>query len=237
MLYVRGNRRDYDAWAALGNTGWSYDEILPYFIKSEDNRNPYFAKSKYHGTGGYLTVSEVPYRTPLSAAFLQGGVEMGYEFNDGNGATQTGFMIAQTTTRNGARCSTAKAFLRPVRNRNNLHVSMQSTVQQILIEPTTKRAYGVRFIRNGVIYSVRARKEVVLSAGSIASPQMLMLSGVGHSSHLSRFGIPVLSDLSVGDNLQDHISMPGMVFQIDKPYSMLLSRYLNLPTYLVIMIE
>ena len=95
MLYVRGNRRDYDSWAANGNTGWSYDEVLPYFLKSEDNRNPYLARSKYHGTDGYLTVQEAPYRTPLAAAFIAAGEEMGYKNRDCNGEFQTGFMLPQ----------------------------------------------------------------------------------------------------------------------------------------------
>ena len=95
MLYVRGNRLDYDGWADAGNTGWSYDEVLPYFLKSEDNRNPYLANSTYHASGGYLTVTETAYHTPLVTAFVEGGVEMGYEHRDGNGERQTGFMIAQ----------------------------------------------------------------------------------------------------------------------------------------------
>ena len=232
MLYVRGNKRDYDRWRDLGNTGWSYDEVLPYFIKSEDNRNPYLAKSTYHGTGGYLTVQEPAYKTPLVTAFVSGGVEMGYEHRDGNGEFQTGFMIAQSTTRNGARCSTAKAFLRPVRNRNNLHISMRSFVQQIVIDPTTKKATGVKFERNGVIYNVQATKEVILSGGAINSPQLLMLSGVGPADHLNSLGIPVIKDLRVGDNLQDHIALGGMVFQIDKPYSLIEARYYNVPSFL-----
>ena len=232
MLYVRGNRRDYDAWSNLGNTGWSYDEILPYFIKSEDNRNPYLAKSKYHGTGGYLTVQEPAYRTPLLTAFMEAGVHMGYDNIDGNGETQTGFMIAQSTTRNGARCSTAKAFLRPVRNRRNLDVSMKSAVHKILIDAATKQAYGVKFERAGVIYNVRARKEVILSAGSVGSPQILMLSGVGPADHLNSLGIAAHADLSVGDNLQDHVALGGLVFQIDKPYSFITSRYLSTPSFI-----
>jgi choline dehydrogenase-like flavoprotein len=231
MLYVRGNKKDYDRWSALGNTGWSYDEVLPYFLKSEDNRNPYLAKSPYHGTGGYLTVQEPAYRTPLVTAFVAGGVEMGYDIRDCNGELQTGFMIAQSTTRNGARCSAAKAFLRPVRNRNNLHISMRSFVQQVVIDPTTKQPTGVKFERNGIIYNVKATKEVILSGGAINSPQLLMLSGVGPADHLNSLGIPVIKDLRVGDNLQDHVSLGGMVFQIDKPYSVNDIRYLNLPSF------
>jgi len=127
-----------------------------------------------------------------------------------------GFMVAQGTLRRGARCSTAKAFLRPIRHRNNLHISMNSHVLKIIIDPTTKIATGVQFKKNGVIYNVGATKEVILSAGVVNSPQILMLSGVGRSDHLNSLGIPVLANLSVGDNLQDHISLGGMVFTMDK---------------------
>jgi len=112
MLYVRGNRRDYDNWAKLGNTGWCYDKVLPYFKKSEDNRNPFLKDSSYHGTGGLLTVQEPAFHSPLAAAFVAGGVEMGYEHLDCNGEVQTGFIVSRATVRNGVRCSTAKAFLR-----------------------------------------------------------------------------------------------------------------------------
>lgn len=103
MIYIRGNKRDYDQWEALGNTGWSYEQVLPYFLKSEDNRNPYLARTPYHATGGYLTVQEAPWRTPLSIAFLQAGRELGYQVRDLNGAKQTGFMLAQGTIRRGSR--------------------------------------------------------------------------------------------------------------------------------------
>ena len=124
--------------------------------------------------------------------------------------------MIQATLRRGARCSTAKAFLRPIRNRNNLHISLKSRVLKINIDPETKVTTGVKFEKNGVIYHVGAKKEVVLSAGSVNSPQLLMLSGIGREDHLTELGIPVLSNLSVGDNLQDHIALGGMVFTIDK---------------------
>ncbi|XP_032795568.2 glucose dehydrogenase [FAD, quinone] [Daphnia magna] len=233
MLYVRGNKKDYDDWEALGNTGWSFDNVLPYFIKSEDNRNPYLAaNTQYHGTGGYLTVQEPPFSTPLLKAFIQGGQELGYEHLDCNGAQQTGFMKAQGTIRRGSRCSTAKAFLRPVRDRPNLHISMNSLVHKIIIDPITKQATAVRFEKDGQIYTVEARKEIVLSAGAVNSPQLLMLSGVGPADHLQSFDIPVMADLPVGDNLQDHISLGGMVFTFDKPYSVMDSRYFNIPSIL-----
>ncbi|XP_057381659.1 glucose dehydrogenase [FAD, quinone]-like [Daphnia carinata] len=232
MLYVRGNRRDYDSWAQMGNYGWSYDDVLPYFIKSEDNRNPYLAQSPYHGVGGYLTVQESPYKTPLATAFVEGGVELGYEHQDGNGAYQTGFMISQGTIRRGSRCSTSKAFLRPVRKRKNLHIAMHSHVMQIMIDPETYQAYAVKFARKGKIYVIRATKEIVLSAGSVNTPQLLMLSGVGPAEHLQQLGIPVISDLRVGDNLQDHIAAGGMVFTLEQPVSLVQSRFENLPSIL-----
>lgn len=180
--------------------------MLPYFLKSEDNRNPYLARTPYHGTGGYLTVQEAPWRTPLSIAFLQAGQELGYEIRDINGSNQTGFMITQGTIRRGSRCSTAKAFLRPVKNRSNLHIAMRSQVLRVLFNGD-KRAAGVEMLRDGRQQVIRVRREIVLSAGTINSPQLLMLSGIGPKEHLAEFNIPVISDLRVGDNLQDHVGL------------------------------
>ncbi|KAK4312726.1 hypothetical protein Pmani_015877 [Petrolisthes manimaculis] len=233
MLYVRGNRRDYDQWESLGNPGWGFDHLLYYFKKSEDNRNPYIARNvKYHSTGGYLTVQEAPWRTPLATAFVEAGVEMGYENRDYNAEYQTGFMIPQGTLRRGSRCSTSKAFIRPVRLRPNLHVAMHAFVTKILIDSHNKRAYGVKFVRNGRTQVVLARKEVVVSAGSVNSPQLLMLSGIGPAKQLQPLGIPVLQDLPVGHNLQDHIGTGGLVFLIDRKVSLVQTRYENLPSVL-----
>jgi len=229
MLYVRGNRHDYDHWESLGNPGWGYKNVLRYFKKSEDNRNPYLAPSKYHSRGGYLTVQESPWRTPLSLAFIQAGQEMGYENRDINGELQTGVMITQGTMRRGTRCSTAKAFLRPARLRKNLHVAMKSHAIRILINPFTMRAYGVMFVRNGVRQIVLARREVILSAGAINSPQLLMLSGVGPKDHLAKFGIHALKNLKVGENLQDHVGLGGMTFLINKPVAIVQERFQTIP--------
>ncbi|XP_026668294.1 glucose dehydrogenase [FAD, quinone]-like, partial [Ceratina calcarata] len=218
------SRHDYDNWARLGNVGWSYDEVLPYFLKSEDNRNPYLARTPYHGTDGYLTVQEAPWRTPLSIAFLQAGQELGYETRDINGANQTGFMLPQFTIRRGSRCSTAKAFLRPVRNRENLHIAMQAQALRVLFNGD-KRATGVEILRDGHRQVIRVRREVVLSAGAINSPQLLMLSGIGPAEHLAEFGIPVLSDLRVGDNLQDHVGLGGFTFIVNEPFSIRKDRF------------
>ena len=198
MLYVRGNRGDYDAWSQAGNTGWSYEEVLPYFRKSEDNRNPYLARDRrHHGTGGYLTVQEPPWRTPLAVAFVEAGVEMGYDNRDCNGARQTGFMLPQATIRRGSRCSTAKAFLRQARNRRNLHIALGSHVMKVIIDPTTRQAVGVKLWREGQgVTSVFSRREIILSAGALNTPQLLMLSGIGPANHLASLGIPVIANLT-----------------------------------------
>ncbi|XP_018326630.1 glucose dehydrogenase [FAD, quinone] [Agrilus planipennis] len=227
MIYVRGNKLDYDQWEAQGNPGWSWKDVLPYFLKSEDNRNPYLTRTKYHKAGGYLTVQEAPWRTPLALSFLQAGRELGYEVRDINGEKQTGFMITQGTVRRGSRCSTAKAFLRPVRLRRNLHVAMQAQVHQVMIDSNTKTAFGVKFERNNRMHMVLAKREVILSAGALCSPQLLMLSGVGPREHLASFGIPVLSDLKVGHNLQDHVGLGGLTFIIDDPITFTKDRYQN----------
>lgn len=228
MVYVRGNRRDYDNWEALGNSDWNYETVLKYFIKSEDNRNPFLTKTPYHGSGGLLTVQEAPWRTPLSLAFVKAGTEMGYEYRDVNGAQQTGFMLLQATMRRGTRCSTAKAFIRPVRNRRNLHISMNAQATKILIDKN-KRAYGVEFIKNNQRHRILARKEVVLSAGAINSPQLLMLSGIGPADHLTNHRIPVIADLPVGDNLQDHVGLGGLTFVVNEPVSFTRARFQSIP--------
>lgn len=224
MVYVRGNRLDYDHWEEQGNPGWSYDNVLPYFKKSEDNRNPYLSHGKYHGTGGYLTVQEAPWRTPLSLAFVKAGTEMGYEHRDCNGEQQTGFMLTQATIRRSTRCSTSKAFLRPVRLRKNLDILMRTQTTRILIDKNT-RAYGIEFMKNGKLEKVYTKKEIILSAGAINSPQLLMLSGIGPKEQLQEHGIPLVMDLPVGHNLQDHVGLGGMTFVVDEPVSFTKSRF------------
>ncbi|KAM3963791.1 glucose dehydrogenase [FAD, quinone]-like [Aphomia sociella] len=234
MLYIRGNKRDFDQWESFGNPGWGYEDVLPYFKKSMDQRNPYLARDKrHHATGGYLTVQDAPYNTPIGAAFLQAGEEMGYDIVDVNGAQQTGYAWYQFTIRRGTRCSTAKAFLRPVRLRRNLHIALFSHATKILIDRETKRAYGVEFFRNGKMQVVYAKKEVILSAGAIASPQLLLLSGIGPENHLREVGIEVIHDSpGVGKNLQDHIAVGGIAFRIDYPISLVMNRLVNINTAL-----
>lgn len=224
MVYVRGNRLDYDYWVEQGNPGWGYDEVLKYFKKSEDNRNPYLSHSDYHSTGGYLTVQEAPWRSPLSVAFVKAGTQLGYQQTDINGYNQTGFMLNQATMRRAARCSTSKAFLRPIRLRRNMDIVMHAQTTRILIDKNN-RAYGVEFLKNGKKEFVYAKKEVILSAGSINTPQLLMLSGIGPKEHLIEHNIPLIMDLPVGHNLQDHVGLGGMTFIVNKPVTFTQSRF------------
>ncbi|XP_020812210.1 glucose dehydrogenase [FAD, quinone]-like [Drosophila serrata] len=228
MVYVRGSKNDYNHWASLGNPGWDYDSMLKYFLKSEDVRNPYLAKTPYHETGGYLTVQEAPWRTPLSIAFLQAGMEMGYENRDINGAQQTGFMLTQSTIRRGARCSTGKAFIRPVRARQNLDVLLHAEATRILFDKQ-KRAIGVEYQRGGRKQLVFVRREVIASAGALNTPKLLMLSGVGPAEHLQEHNIPVISDLPVGNNMQDHVGLGGLTFVVDAPLTVTRSRFQTIP--------
>lgn len=232
MIYTRGHRKDYDEFSAAGNTGWSYDEVLPYFIKSENNSIAEYEDSPYHGHNGYLHVERVRYKTELADAFLKGGYELGYKKIDYTEPTQYGFSRIQTTQKYGKRMSAAKAYLKSVKYRRNLHVAINSHVTKVLIDPSTKNAYGVEFIKNYRKRVVFARKEVILSAGAINSPQLLMLSGVGPKEHLMQQGIPVLQDLKVGENLQEHYSFLGLMFLVNKTGVSLQLSKINLGVFL-----
>ncbi|XP_045613609.1 glucose dehydrogenase [FAD, quinone] [Procambarus clarkii] len=231
MLYVRGNKRDYDNWEQQGNTGWGYKDLLPFFKLSEDNIDSY-ADPKFHNTGGFQTVGKAPWTTPLAQAFLEAGSELGYEVRDINTDRQTGFMTPHGFIRRGARCSNAKAFLRPARRRPNLHVALNSLVVKLLISRDDNSTSGVivdQQEKKGV--EVRARREVVVSAGAINTPQLLMLSGIGPAQHLARHGIHVIADLPVGQNLQDHIA-GGVIFSVEEAVSLLSDRLQNFPAVL-----
>lgn len=217
MLYQRGHKRDFNGWAENGNFGWDYDSVLPYFKKSERIGIGKLQHSPYHGSNGYLDVQQAGYRSKVLETFLKSAKEYGYNVNDPNGETLLGFSQSQANTRNGRRWSAAKAFLRTAQHRSNLFISKNSRVTQILINPKTKIAYGVEFIKNRQRYRVFARKEIILSAGPIASPQLLMLSGVGPREHLNELQIPVIQDLRVGFNLQDHSVVNGLDFTVNQP--------------------
>ncbi|XP_050439422.1 glucose dehydrogenase [FAD, quinone]-like isoform X1 [Adelges cooleyi] len=227
MVYTRGVSEDYDNWERLGNHGWSYADVLPYFKKSEDvGKTTPLAASPYHGVGGYLKVQEPTWKTPLGPVFLRAGRELGYQAPvDHNGPQPLGFSYVLANTDRGTRCSASKAFLRPIRKRRNLTVTKKSFVTKVLIDPNTKRAYGVKFVKNKRTVTVFARKEVILSAGALNTPQLLMLSGVGPADHLTEMGIPVIKDLKVGYNLQDHVSMAGLVFLVNQTVTIVESRY------------
>ncbi|XP_063368711.1 glucose dehydrogenase [FAD, quinone]-like [Cydia amplana] len=219
MLYIRGNKRDYDNWEAMGNPGWSYKEVLPYFLKSENMAIPEYKDNPYHSTGGRLTVEYFRYEQPITKKILEAGQELGYNILDVNGEYQTGFTRSHATVREGLRCSAAKAFLRPAAKRPNLHVSVHSLVEKILIDEH-KRAYGVKFVKHGIQKIVKAKREVILSSGAIQSPQLLMLSGIGDAEHLKELGIhPIVNLPGVGQNLQDHVAMGGNSFLFDNPYT------------------
>ncbi|XP_067009423.2 glucose dehydrogenase [FAD, quinone] [Anabrus simplex] len=231
MLYTRGNKEDYDEWERLGNYGWGYQNVFPFFLKSENNRVKEAINSSYHGVGGYLDVQTPPWISSLAEAFLNAGREAGYNIGDPNGEDQLGFSLVQTTMRRGSRLSAARAFLSPIKHRRNLHIAKQVLVTKILIDSTTKRAYGVSYARRGRTYVVKANKEVILSAGTLNSPQLLMLSGVGPKEHLQDHNIPVIQDLKVGFNLQDHVTLPGLAFLVNKSVSIVEGRIVANPMY------
>jgi choline dehydrogenase-like flavoprotein len=200
MIYLRGNRLDYDAWADAGCTGWSYDEVLPYFKRSEDNER---GEDPFHGVGGPLTVAESRSMHPLVDAMLEAAQEAGHERNpDFNGARQEGVGRFQLTQRDGRRLSTADAFLHPVRSRPNLTVVTHAYATRLLFEGS--RAVGVEIARLDETRPVRAEREVIVAAGTYYSPQLLMLSGIGPEDQLAPLGIEVREALPVGHNLQDH---------------------------------
>ncbi|HEU4776262.1 MAG TPA: choline dehydrogenase [Telluria sp.] len=209
MCYMRGNAQDYDDWAALGCAGWSFKDVLPYFKRSEHQER---GADAFHGTAGPLNVADLRSPNALSAAFIQAGVQAGYPHNhDFNGPRQEGVGLFQVTQKNGARCSAAKAYLTPVRTRPNLTVITGVQVSRILTARNGQGApyaSGVQYLRHGQSLTVQARREVLLSAGAIFSPQLLMLSGIGDQAELQAQGIACVRHLpGVGKNLQDHLDV------------------------------
>jgi choline dehydrogenase len=201
MIYIRGNRRDYDHWRELGNNGWCYEDVLPYFKKAENREQ---GADAYHGTGGPLNVTDLRYVNPVSRAFVEAGVEIGLPRNDDfNGEEQEGVGTYQVTQRKGRRHSAADAYLRPASRRPNLTVQTGARATRLHFEGT--RAVSVEYVRDGRAERVHVDGEVILSGGAINSPQLLMLSGIGPADELRTLDIPVVHDLpGVGRNLQDH---------------------------------
>ena len=204
MVYTRGNRADYDHWAALGNPGWSYEDVLPFFKRSENNQC--FGADSYRGAGGPLQVSYLRSPGPLNEVFLTASEQCGLPRTpDYNGAQQWGVGPSQVMQSGGERCSAARAYITPIKDRSNLHIITHAHAQRIALEG--RKAVGVHYQREGQDAFVRARREVLLSAGAFGSPQLLMLSGIGPQAHLQEHGIvPVHALEGVGHNLQDHVT-------------------------------
>ncbi len=202
MIYIRGNKEDYNEWQALGNPGWGYNDVLPYFKKSEDQQR---GESEYHGKGGLLSVSDPNSPNFMSKLFLQSSQEMGFPQNpDFNAAQQDGFGLFQRTIKKGRRNSASDAYIKPIaKKRTNLKIVTNAMV--LSIDMDGKKVVGVTYDLNGQQVTALANKEVILSAGAINSPQLLMLSGIGPAAHLRELGIAVKHDLpGVGQNLRDH---------------------------------
>ena len=205
MIYVRGDKSDYDGWSNLGNAGWDYDSVLPYFKKSEDFDQ---GANEYHGAGGRLHVTSTYEPHPVTAAIVEAAQQAGHPLNeDTNGQSQMGVAFTDINTKNGERHSTAVAFLHPALERPNLTLITNARVHRADIK--NGRAGGVVFRQAGELKTVRANREVILSGGALESPRILMLSGIGPSSHLKEHGIEVIKDLpGVGQNLHDHNLLP-----------------------------
>ncbi|SMX31833.1 GMC family oxidoreductase [Octadecabacter ascidiaceicola] len=214
LLYVRGQPQDYDRWAQMGNAGWSWDDVLPLFKRSENNMR---GADEFHGSDGPLSVSDIRIHRPITDAWVKAAQAAGYAYNpDYNGAVQEGVGFFQLTARNGRRCSSAVAFLKPARSRENLRIITHAAVNKVTLDG--KRATGVTYTdRSGREQIVTANKEVILCGGAINSPQLLMLSGIGDAGHLQEHGIDVHTDLKgVGKNLQDHLQA-RLVYKCNEP--------------------
>ncbi|XP_001355516.3 glucose dehydrogenase [FAD, quinone] [Drosophila pseudoobscura] len=208
MMYTRGSRRDYDRWAELGNPGWSYRDVLPYFRKYEASSIPDADPGPTRpGRQGPVKISYTEPRTRIADAFVRASQEAGMPRGDYNGETQLRVSYLQANVYNETRWSSNRAYLYPLKGkRTNLHVKKNALVTKVLIDPQTKTAYGIMVQTEGRVQKVLARREVVVSAGAINTPQLLMLSGVGPAKHLREVGIKPIADLAVGYNLQDHIA-------------------------------
>ncbi|WP_428408287.1 GMC family oxidoreductase [Hyphococcus sp.] len=202
MIYIRGSRADYDRWADHGAAGWSWEDVFPYFLKAEDNQR---GSDAHHSIGGPLTVSDLRYKNPLSDVFLEAASELQLPSNaDFNGETQDGMGYYQVTQRDGQRCSAARAYLHPAMERPNVTVITDAHTERVVFDG--KCATGVHFSHKGALKTVKAKREVILSAGAFQSPQLLQLSGIGPAEHLQQHGIDVIADRrQVGENLQDHL--------------------------------
>jgi choline dehydrogenase len=229
LLYVRGQHQDYERWRQHGNSGWGFDDVLPYFRRAEDQAR---GADDFHGVGGPLPVSDLGHPDPLSAAFIAAAAECGLPVNrDFNGASQEGAGFFQTTTRHGRRASAAVAYLRPARNRGNLRIETSALAQRIVFDG--RRAQAVVYRQSGAVKTAKARREILLCGGTFNSPQLLQLSGVGPAELLRRHGIEVVLDApGVGHDLQDHMQV-RVVMRCPQPIT--LNDMVNHPVRKVLM--
>ncbi|EFA01987.2 Glucose dehydrogenase [FAD, quinone]-like Protein [Tribolium castaneum] len=211
IMYVRGNPEDYNEWVRLGNPGWSYEEVLPYFLKSENSQVE--GDPGFHGKGGLWNIQYSLPPSELFSNFLQANKELGLEAVDYNGYRQFGASKAQTNIKHGKRQSTGTAFLKYARQRRNLNVITNALVTEIVIDKKNKSAEGVMFIKDNQKFRANANLEVIVSAGAFNSPQLLMLSGIGPKEHLEELGIDLIEDLPVGQNLLEHPMFSGLAFR------------------------
>ncbi|KAL5020439.1 hypothetical protein ScPMuIL_003331 [Solemya velum] len=202
MLYSRGSSHDYDEWEADGVDGWGYDSVLPYFLKSEDNIVPWLENSDYHVQGGLLTVSAPPYQK-LANHLIDAAKELGMVEGDCTEPNLLGVCRMQVTTRRGIKQSTYHAFLKPITHRSNLHVITSAHATKVLIE--NNKTVGVEYVDKSGTRTAMVTREVIVSAGAIGSPKLLMLSGIGPRDHLEELGIEVKADLPVGEHYNDHV--------------------------------
>jgi choline dehydrogenase len=215
LLYIRGHTSDFNHWRQLGCTGWGYDDVLPYFMRAEDQEK---GADEHHGAGGPLGVSNMRIEREICDRFIDAAEAVGVpRTDDFNGEEQDGAGYFQLTARNGLRCSTAAGYLRPAKRRGNLAIRTHAHTQRIIFE--NGRAVGVRYALDGKAHEARAKREVILSAGAIGSPQILMLSGIGPPGHLQDHGIDVVAaNPGVGKNLQDHLQV-RVVYKLNRPIS------------------
>ena len=201
LIFIRGQKEDYDHWRQLGNTGWSYEDVLPLFRKSEDQER---GADDFHGRGGPLKVSDIHARRPICDAFIEAAAACGHPRNDDfNGRSQEGVGYYQTTSRDGRRCSAAVGYLKPARGRRNLKIETGALASRIVVEDG--RAIALRYLKGDREHEVRVRGEIVVSGGSINSPQLLQISGIGPGQLLGRIGVEIVREIpGVGENLQDH---------------------------------
>ncbi|XP_029731752.2 glucose dehydrogenase [FAD, quinone] [Aedes albopictus] len=212
VIYTRGSKKEYDSWAKAGNTGWGWDDMLPYFKKLEKSNIHDFDRNGFHGHTGRLSIEDCPFRSEIADAVVKGAQQAGYRYLDYNAGDLIGVSYLQAHTRKGHRATAGNSYLKDIIHRPNLHILTRSWVTKVLMDTRTKQATGVRFVNGKRSYTVYATKEVILSAGAFESAKLLMLSGVGPAKHLQKHDIKVVQNLPVGKQVTEHGGVFGPVF-------------------------